>query len=450
MPIVFKQFAFCILISVLFNAAANSTLGDESSPTAADYPSLQAAVDANPGKTINVPSGNYLLSETLDISADNTALRGAGRLIQQNPDAAVVRIHDCQQVRLQGLTLTRSEEKYNATEAAIEVSEVEHVVLQDLHVLNNCARNGAITVQECRHADVRDCFVENYSLIAVDDRTTGNDGKLYGYAFNCIDGTGIVVNRSRDVLIRGNRVIENRLKATPEMKSKHQLGDFVKRNEQRGELVSARTWQEGYVNNWHQGSAIIVTSPEESRYIRVVDNYIENAAQGIDVHADHVTINGNTVVNAFVGMKAMHGSRYTLVTNNHFSKSVLWAIGLMPGSTSKTGNEDGDSIIANNIISEFGYGDAAWIWPPEHHTCVPIKLERGQLASNPPLRNVIVTGNVISQAYLDDDATASSDNALPPRYKWALLIDKGAGAPENVVVSNDNQFPPGTDGVTNE
>lgn len=69
----------------------------------------------------------------------------------------------------------------------------------------------------------------------------------------------------------------------------------------------------------------------------------------IDIHADHVLVQGNMVIDSFVGMKAMHGSRYVLIANNHFSKSVLWAIGLMPGASSKVGNEDGDSIVTGNI-----------------------------------------------------------------------------------------------------
>ena len=232
------------------------------------------------------------------------------------------------------------------------------------------------------------------------------------------------------------------------MKEEHNLGTFVHRNEQRGELVSKETWQAGYVNNWHQGSAIIVTSPEQTRHIRLVNNHIENAAQGIDIHADHVIVQGNMVVNAFVGMKAMHGSRYVLIANNHFSKSVLWAIGLMPGASSRAGNEDGDSIISGNIISEFGYGEAAWIWPPDRHTCVPIKLERGQTRDNPPLRNVVISGNVIATRYANRTASSRQELA-PPRYKWALLIDSGRGGPANVTVSDDNLFPPGTDGVRN-
>ena len=429
-----------------------------------------------------VPAGDYVLDDELSISTDGTELYGPGRLIQQNPQAAIVRIHDANHVTLRGVALTRAEGYEVAESEGLRVDNAAHVVIDGIRMFNNCAKDGAITMTFSRHCEIRHCVVRNYSRITVDDRTQGTDGKYYGYAFNCIDGTGIVVANCQDVLIQGNRVIEELLHPTQAMKTEHQLGTFVRRNQHRGELVSEETWCAGYVNNWHQGSAITITSPEQTRHIRLVNNHIENAAQGIDIHADHVIVQGNIVVNAFVGMKAMHGSRYVLIANNQFVKSVLWAIGLMPGTASKPGNEDGDSIITGNMISEFGYGEAAWMWPPDQHTCVPIKLERGQSPDNPPLRNVLISGNVIAERIVDDsidgDAanglgrptgvrmsgcagrglrnaggtvvnTTSEQKAQPPRYKFALLIDSGPGSPINVTVSDDNLLPPGTDGVQN-
>ncbi|MCC7339240.1 MAG: right-handed parallel beta-helix repeat-containing protein [Pirellulaceae bacterium] len=413
----------------------------------ADYPSVQAAVEANAGQAVYVPAGDYLLSEEVSISSDGTELYGPGRLIQQNPRAAIVRIHDAKHVTLRGLTLTRAAGFEEAEREGVRVDHTEYAVLDNLQVLDNRAKDGAITMTDSQHCEIRYCFIHNYSRITVDDRTQYNESKYYGYAFNCIDGTGISVSNCQDVLIQSNRVIEENLQATPEVKDDFQLGTFVRRNEQRGELVSEQTWQVGYVNNWHQGSAITVSSPERTRYVRLVNNHIENAAQGIDIHADHVLVQGNMVIDSFIGMKAMHGSRYVLIANNHFSRSVLWAIGLMPGASSKIGNEDGDSIITGNIISEFGYGKAAWIWPSDEYTCVPIKLERGQTAENPPLRNVLISSNVVAESYSDDLAAGSQ--RLSPRYKWALLIDTGPGGPLNVTISDDNLFPPGTEGVRN-
>ena len=82
------------------------------------------------------------------------------------------------------------------------------MIIDNVRVLNNRSRNGAITVTNSQRCEIRHCLVHNYSRIAVDDRTQGNDGKYYGYAFNCIDGTGIVVANCQDILIQSNRVIE--------------------------------------------------------------------------------------------------------------------------------------------------------------------------------------------------------------------------------------------------
>lgn len=398
----------------------------------ADYPSIQAAVDDNPGRPIYIPAGDYLLSESVTVSTDGTELFGHGRLIQQNPNAAVVRFLDADHVTIRGVTLTRSEDKEEATSEALRFNNASFVRIDEVQIINNRAKDGAITVTASSHVTIRDCLVQNYSRITVDDRTQANDGKKYGYAFNCIDGTGISISKCSDVLIEGNRVIEQFLRATPEMKQQYQLGTFVKQNELAGTLVSKQTWESKYVNNWHQGSAIIVSSPAETQHVRLLNNHIENAAQGIDIHADHVTVQGNVVVNAFIGMKAMHGSRYTLITGNQFSKSVLWAIGLMPGAASEPGNEDGDSIIANNIISEFGYGDAAWIWPHEEHACFPIRLDRGQEPDDPPLKNVIITGNIISET------RGNSASPVPPRYKMPILLEQGANGPQEIIITNNH------------
>jgi hypothetical protein len=112
------------------------------------------------------------------------------------------------------------------------------------------------------------------------------------------------------------------------------LGKFVKKNPVKGSLISQKTWDEGRVDNWHQGSAILIDAPEASDYTQVLGNYIENAGQGMDIHSDHVTIAQNIVNNAFIGMKAMHGSRNVIITGNQFTRNDLWAIGLMPGAAS--------------------------------------------------------------------------------------------------------------------
>ena len=106
---------------------------------------------------------------------------------------------------------------------------------------------------------------------------------------------------------------------------------------------------------------------------------IINAAQGLDIHADHVIIADNIVNDSFMGMKSMHGSRNVVMAGNQFSKSALWGIGFMPGSgTHYAGdpempgiaNIDCASIIAHNIVSDFGYGHSAWMWKDSSHYAI--------------------------------------------------------------------------------
>jgi hypothetical protein len=271
--------------------------------------------------------------------------------------------------------------------------------------------------------------------VSIDDRTQSKD---WGYAFNCTDGTGISVGYSTGTLIEGNRVIEDNFVPTPEVKAKYKLGDYVKKNAVKGTIMNQQAWDSNYTDAWQQGSGIVVNAPEVNDLTRVIGNHIENAAQGLDIHADHVIVSQNIITNAFIGMKAMHGSRNVLITGNQFVRNSLWAIGLMPGAAAhpaadgKPENADGGSIISNNLISDFGHGDAHWIWGDERS---PIKFDTGQQPDDPPLTDVIITGNVIH-------------SIGKPRYKYAVIIPGGPNAPRGLHFSN-NLFHPGTQGVCN-
>lgn len=131
-------------------------------------------------------------------------------------------------------------------------------------------------------------------------------------------------------------------------------------------------------------------------------------------------------------MKAMHGSRNVLITGNQFVRNSLWAIGLMPGTGADAENSDGGSIVANNLISQFGHGDAAWIWGTERS---PFKFDNGQEADDPPLSDVLVQGNVV-------------DSLGEPRYRYAVIVAGGEDGPKGLRFAN-NLFAPGRDGVAN-
>ena len=334
--------------------------------------------------------------------------------------------------------------------------------MANLRILDNRTKSGSIYILNCTATDVVDCRIRNYMRLAVDDRTRSeSENRDWGYAFNCIDGTGIIVKGSSDTLLRGNRVVEEELLPTPEVKQEFKLGQFVKRADRKGELVSEDVWNQGYVNNWHQGSAILVGN--QNRRTRVLGNHVQNAAQGIDIHSDQVIVSNNIVDNAFIGMKAMHGSRNVIIANNQFSRNDLWAIGLMPGVASHSGipatadspaqppNVDGGSIISGNVISDFGYGSSYWIWgrPDDRHDgCFPIRLDAGQKPDDPPLSDVLVQGNIIYDTGKDQIVEDGQLRSAGPRYRYAVFIHPAETGPKNITFTG-NIFHAGEDGVSN-
>lgn len=412
-----------------FLALSFSCLTQAAEPSVANYPSIQHALDANPGRMIFVPAGDYPITEKIRIRGERAGLFGPGRIIQQNAEQPVIVIEDAREAEVRDLTLTRPEGKMETRQEGVLAIKCRDLVIENVRVLDNRGPAGAITLRESQNCRISRCLVRNYMRVSIDDRTAN---KELGYAFNCTDGTGISVSYSTGTLIEGNRVVEDNLVPTQEMKAKHKLGDFVKKNAEKGGIISQQTWDANYTDAWQQGSGIIVTAPMVSDCTRLIGNHIENAAQGIDLHTDHVIVSNNVVVNSFMGMKAMHGSRNVIITGNQFIKNSLWAIGLMPGAAANAENFDGGSVIANNIISDFGHGDAHWIWGDERS---PFKFDTGQQPDDPPLRDVIVQGNVVQ-------------SIGKPRYKYAVIIAGGPNTPRGMHFSG-NLLHPGSQGIAN-
>ena len=402
----------------------------------ASYPSIQAALDANPNRMLFVPAGDYLITEKIRVRGVRSGLFGPGRIIQQSDNQPIIEIENAAEAEIRDLTLTRPEGKMETRNEGVLAIKCRDLVIENVRVIDNRSPTGAITLRESQNCRISRCLVRNYMRVSIDDRTASKD---WGYAFNCTDGTGISVSYSTGTLIEANRVIEENLVPTPEIKAKHKLGDYVKKNAVKGALMSQQAWDSGYTDNWQQGSGLVVTAPEVSDLTRILGNHIENAAQGIDLHTDHVIVSNNLILNSFMGMKAMHGSRNVSITGNQFVKNCLWAIGLMPGaaahpaSDDKPENTDGGSIIANNIISDFGHGAAHWIWGDERS---PFKFDTGQQPDDPPLTDVIITGNVVN-------------SIGKPRYKYAVIIGGGPNTPRGMHFSN-NLLPAGTQGVCNQ
>lgn len=445
----FRQRAFAAL-AVAFTSAVHAQ-------SVADYPSIQAALDANPGRVVFLPAGDYEIVKKVVINKSGSGLYGPGRIIQTASDQPILTVENAADVQLRDLTLTRAEGKMESRSEGLFLHRAHDAALDNVRVLDNRSPAGAISLRECRGAQVRGCRVENYMCVSVDDRTRSEN---YGYAFHCIDGSGIVVVDSEGTTVQNCRVVERRLLPTPEVKAQHQLGVFTKKNAQKGALISQQVWDAGYVDNWHQGSGIVINGPRRNWRTQLLGNQIENAAQGIDLHCDQIVVANNIIFNSFIGMKAMHGSRNVLITGNQFIKNDLWAIGLMPGAASGISrpaegnspalepNTDGGSIVANNIISDFGYGNAAWIWG-KSASCNPLRFDRGQTPGNPPLTDVLIQGNIIYDTGRDLPLIDGQPRREPTRYHYAVRIEAGsANSPQGLHFS-DNIFHPGTSGVSN-
>jgi hypothetical protein len=421
---IFPRLGFLLLLTTLPCFAQTG-----GTPSAADFPSIQAALDANPNRIVYLPPGDYPITEKIRLRGDRCGIAGPGRIIQENPDQPIIEIEEATGAELRDLTLTRPAGKMESDKEGIIAIKCRDLVIENVRVIDNRTRAGAITVRESRDSRISHCLVRNYMRVTIDDRTGSED---WGYAFHCTDGTGISISYSTGTLIEGNRIIEENLVPTPEIKKQFKLGDFTKRNPVKGKIVNSVVWDAGYTDNWQQGSGLIVTAPKVSDLTRIIGNHIENAAQGIDLHCDHVIVSNNIVTNSFMGLKAMHGSRNVLIIGNQFSRNSIWSIGLMPGAAADSENADGGSIIANNIISDFGHGDAAWIWGTDRS---PLKFDSGQENDDPPLTDVVIQGNVI--------------HAIgEPLYQYAVVIAGGKNAPQGLQFSG-NRFPPGTGGVSN-
>lgn len=426
--------ALMIRALLLYLAFSTSTVKAADLSVAA-YPSIQEALNANPNRMLFVPAGDYVITEKIRIRGERSGLFGPGRIIQQSADQPIIEIENANGAEIRDLTLTRPEGKMESRNEGVLAIKCRDLVVENVRVIDNRSPAAAITVRESKDSRISRCLVRNYMRVSIDDRTQSKD---WGYAFNCTDGTGISVGYCTGTLIEGNRVIEDNFVPTPEVKAKYKLGDYVKKNAVKGGIMSQQAWDSNYTDAWQQGSGIVVNAPEVNDLTRVIGNHIENAAQGLDIHADHVIVSQNIITNAFIGMKAMHGSRNVLITGNQFVRNSLWAIGLMPGAAAhpatdgKPENADGGSIISNNLISDFGHGDAHWIWGDERS---PIKFDNGQQPDDPPLTDVIITGNVIH-------------SIGKPRYKYAVIIPGGPNAPRGLHFSN-NLFHSGTQGVCN-
>lgn len=477
----------CLLfwLAALDVLAITPATAQPTGPSVANHASIQEALDRNPGLQVFVPSGDHRISTAVVIRSNGSGLFGPGRIIQTNPKSEIVIVLRAIGVRLADLTLTRSEGEMETHCAGLFVNEAENVVINNLSVIDNRSDLASIYVRSSRDVSIENSLVRNYSRISVDDRRRRHDVPNFdvvgGYAFRTISGSGIGVRASGVVSLCGNRVIEDVMIPTPELKDRHQLGAFTHRDPVKGSGLTDEFWLGGYNNGWHQGSAIVLanvgtdplvqTNPfvapeldpvaanDTDHHFKVVGNYIENAAQGIDIHVDHVIVAQNIVRNSFMGMKAVHGARNVIIVGNQFIRSDLWAILLMPGTTSqraeaavqgrpaRPGNSDGGTLVAHNVISDFGHGHARWVWEGADPAPIFLNFNRAR-PDLPPLTDVLLLGNLVHDTGRDDILTSAGVRKVPPRYRFAVKVGEGPGGPRGLRFSA-NLFHPGTAGISN-
>jgi len=436
--------------------------------TAAGESDLQARIDAAPPGSVIDCQGQHLLAKRLRIATPGIILSGFGVIIQNDPGEPILEIEHVEDVRIKDITLTRAragefpEPAVAARAPGLFINDARRVVIDGVRVLGHAARDAALEVRNCRDVVVRDCEVRDYKCIAVDDRT---DSPLYGYAFRCIDGTGLLISESRDVRVTNNLFNDTRLLPTRKIVERFRLGELTegKKPTQPGELGQGAV-RAGRVNNWHQGSAIVVTAPGKTAQVQIQGNRILNAAQAIDLHCDETIVADNAIDGAMIGVKMTHGSRNIVVSGNLLNAIDLWGILLNPGAAShasapagegieaKPQNVDGGTLIAANVITNFGCGAEYWNWGGANEDAggsYPIAIYDGQLAENPPLRDVLFTGNMVYDAARDEAPAAL------PRYRWAVYIaswhgpaDKSPNMPRGLHF-RDNLLHPGRKGDSN-
>lgn len=444
------------------------------------YASIQEALDANPGRLVFVPAGDHVIDRAVRISGTGSGLWGPGRIIQSNPAAAIVEVREAVRPQVRDVTLTRAAGREDTDQPGLLLVRCTDALVDNVQVVDNWTGSSPIRSEKCVRIVVRNCVVENYYRITIEDWTKPSGaGITSGFAYNCMNGTAMNFVDVAGALIEGNRIVENRLLPTPEIKEKYQLGKFVKKNAQKGPHIDQQSWDNEYWSGWRQGAAIHVGRGLTSDIVQILGNLIEHTQQGIDLHGDHAVVANNIINDAGHGIKAMHGSRHMLITGNQFNRCDLFAIGLMQGAASHVAgrlpskgpspvgaNIDGHSIISNNIISDFGYGSQAWIWGGNAINRSPIQLGgKSPLADTPPLRNVLVTGNVIYDPGQDGILVDGQPRREPPRYRYAVRVVQGEPAgvptpgssgsggghirsPEGLRFSG-NLFDPGTDGIAN-
>jgi polygalacturonase len=123
-----------------------------------DYPSLQAAIDANPGCTIYVPNGDHLLTETVMIKTSGTGLYGPGRLVMTDASKDIINVRDASDVTIRDIKLFRERGKHDGGRNGIFAASCDGLTIDGVSVFNNCGENAGLKIEHCKRLTVRLCL----------------------------------------------------------------------------------------------------------------------------------------------------------------------------------------------------------------------------------------------------------------------------------------------------
>ena len=134
-----------------------------------------------------------MITRKIILNKDRSGLVGPGRIIQQTADEPVIEIENASSVEVHGLTLTRAEGTMDTSSEGLRADRCPDLVVENVQVIDNRTRAAAIALRACPGARISRCLVRNYMRLTVEDRTADLN---WGYAFNCTDGSGILVGDS--------------------------------------------------------------------------------------------------------------------------------------------------------------------------------------------------------------------------------------------------------------
>jgi len=120
-----------------------------------------------------VPAGDYPITEKIRIRGERSGLFGPGRIVQQNQDQPIIEIENAQGTEIRDLTLMRPEGKMETRKEGLIAQKCSDLVIENVRVIDNHSKSGAILVTDSRDTRISRCLVRNYMCVAIDDRTQG-------------------------------------------------------------------------------------------------------------------------------------------------------------------------------------------------------------------------------------------------------------------------------------